>query len=61
MNAEGLRNELIGIFGESIRFNRDFDHYAENLKDEMKSELISWCRKCKEDLYKGAYAAKPKF
>ena len=59
MNAKELRNELINIFGNNIVFNKEFDYYAEQLKEEMQIKLLEWCKKCKQDLFRGHTPLKP--
>ena len=59
MNAKQLRDKLIQIFGKDISLNKDFDFYAEQLKNDMQHSLVDWCRKCKDDLIRGHTPNKP--
>ena len=43
MNAEELKHKLKEIFGEQIAFNKEFDIYAESIKN-LDESLINWCR-----------------
>jgi len=53
MNAQELKSILVELFGNQIVFNKDFDFYAEQLKEDMQRDLIDWCKQCKEDLLRG--------
>lgn len=53
MNASELRTKLVAMFGNQITFNKDFDFYAEKLKEDMQTDLLEWCTRCKEDLLRG--------
>ncbi len=47
MNAEGLKHKIKEIFGNQIIFNKEFDYYAESIKN-IDATLISWCMLIKE-------------
>lgn len=59
MNAEQLRSEIINIFGKYILFNKDFDDYACQLKEDMYASLVEWCAQCKADQHRGQTPNKP--
>lgn len=48
MNVEELKQQLKALFGEQIMFNKDFDLYASTIKN-LDVNLITWCKKVKED------------
>ena len=43
MNAEELKQEIKRIFGEQIIFNKEFDYYAEDIKN-LSLTLLDWCQ-----------------
>jgi len=45
MSAEQLKFELRKILGKQIKFNKDFEKYALQLKNQ--ESLLSWCKKIK--------------
>ena len=47
MNAEELKLKLREIFGAQIEFNKNFDKYADTIKN-IDSTLIEWCNLIKE-------------
>ena len=42
MNAEELKHKLAEIFNSNLEFNREFDHYVENIKN-IEETLLPWC------------------
>lgn len=48
MNAEEIKRQLHDLFGKQIIFNKDFDLYAEGLKENMQESLVEWCRQLKD-------------
>lgn len=46
MNAEELKHKIKELFGE-VTFNKDFDRYAENIKN-INETLVPWCKLIKE-------------
>jgi 23S rRNA pseudoU1915 N3-methylase RlmH len=48
MNAEEIKQQLRKIFGERIIFNKDFNKYAEGLKQVMQERFVNWCKQVKE-------------
>lgn len=46
MDAEELKHKLKQIFGEQIVFNKDFDKYANTIKN-IDLNLIEWCESVK--------------
>ena len=49
MKGEEARRILYELFGAQLHFNKNFDEYVEKLKEGMISELIEWCKRCKEN------------
>lgn len=47
MKAEAIKQKLKNIFGEQIEFNKEFDSYAEAIKN-INESLIPWCMLLKE-------------
>lgn len=47
MNADELKHKLKEIFGDQIIFNRDFDKYANLIKNV--GQFIGWCILVKEE------------
>ena len=47
MSAEELKYQLIEIFGNQVTFNKEFDKYAETIKN-VDENLIVWCNLLKE-------------
>lgn len=47
MNAEELKHKLKELFGEQVMFNKDFDNYANTIKN-LDVNLIEWCQAVKE-------------
>ena len=48
MNVEELKLELKKLFGEQITFNKEFDHYAQDIKN-ININLLNWCKQVKEN------------
>lgn len=48
MNAEELKLKLKEIFGNQIFFNKEFDKYAQTIKN-IDINLIEWCNRLKEN------------
>jgi len=55
------RQRLLEIFGNNIRFNRDFERYFLRLKQGMAEELIEWCIRCRDNMEIGSVPAKKEF
>ena len=49
MNAEEIKKQLHEIFGKQLIFNKDFDIYAKELKENMQESLVEWCRQLKDE------------
>jgi hypothetical protein len=49
-----LKQKLFEIFGSQLKFNKDFDKYANLLKEGMIRDLIDWCIRCKEKEEEGS-------
>lgn len=47
MRAEKLKHSLFGIFGNQIRFNKEFKKHAKSLGNQ-EDNLLSWCRSVKD-------------
>lgn len=47
MHAEELKLKLREILGEQIEFNKEFDKYAETIKN-IDDNLMNWCKFVKE-------------
>lgn len=50
MEDKEIRKQLLSIFGQQLKFNKEFDKYAEQLKEGMVQDLLEWCNDCKNDL-----------
>ena len=50
MEGSGIRKQLHSIFGQQLKFNKEFDKYSEQLKEGMLQDFIAWCEDCKKDL-----------
>ena len=48
MNAEELKSKLKEIFGNQVVFNKDFDYYANSIKN-VEDILIKWCLLLKDN------------
>lgn len=48
MNAEELKQQLKGLFGEQIVFNKEFDMYATTIKN-LDVNLIDWCKRVRDE------------
>jgi len=59
MKAEKLKLKLKEIFGNEIEFNKEFDMYAESIKN-IGTNLIDWCRLVKDGKIKYAPSIKTK-
>jgi hypothetical protein len=59
MNAEELKHRLKEIFGEQVTFNREFDYYAETIKN-IGINLLDWCKRIKEEEIKPIFPKKLK-
>ena len=47
MNADELRYKITEIFGEQILFNKEFNEYAQAIKN-IDQTLISWCERIRD-------------
>ncbi|HLC62165.1 MAG TPA: hypothetical protein VJI52_04070 [Candidatus Nanoarchaeia archaeon] len=50
MEDKEIRKQLLSIFGPQLKFNKEFDKCAEQLKEGMLQDLLTWCDNCKNDL-----------
>ena len=50
MEDKEIRKQLLSIFGPQLKFNKEFDKYAEQLKEGMLQDFFAWCNDCKNDL-----------
>lgn len=48
MNVEELKQQLKGLFGEQIVFNKEFDIYAATIKN-LDVNLIDWCKRVRDE------------
>ena len=58
---EELKQKLHEIFGDQIKFNKDFDSYAGKLKEGMLSDFITWCENCSQERELGSVPKKRKY
>lgn len=61
MEGKEVRQQLIKIFGQQIKFNKNFDENVEKLKEGMVEEFLSWCIRCKENKELGSVPPKKEF
>lgn len=47
MNAEELKHKIKEIFGEQVIFNKEFEFYAQAIKN-IEDNLLHWCILIKE-------------
>ena len=50
MEDKEIRKQLLSIFGQQLKFNKEFDKYAEQLKEGMLQDFLAWCKDCKNDV-----------
>ena len=50
MEGKEARKQLLSIFGQQLKFNREFDKYAKQLKEGMLQDFFAWCNDCRNDL-----------
>ena len=56
MSAEELKQKLRLLLGEQIIFNKDFEKYAETIKNIDKN-LVEWCEQLKRDEIKPEFGS----
>lgn len=61
MDAKILKQKLVELFGEQIRFNKDFERYILQLKEGMQEDFLRWCTDCKNNLLLGSVPPKKEF
>ncbi|MDO8740905.1 MAG: hypothetical protein Q7J54_05030 [Candidatus Woesearchaeota archaeon] len=61
MEDKKAKQKLLEIFGNQIKFNKNFDDYIVKLKEGMLNDLIEWCRRCKENKELGSVPSKKEF
>lgn len=61
MEGKEARQKLLRIFGNNIKFNREFDNNISKLKEGMADELVEWCRACKENKELGSVPPRKEF
>ena len=49
------------IFSQQLKFNKEFDTYAEQLKEGMLQDFFAWCNDCKNDLADRSTPPKKKY
>ncbi len=47
MSVEDLRQKLKQLFGEQVVFNKEFDKFAENIKN-IDQNLLEWCERLRK-------------
>ncbi|MEA2036979.1 MAG: hypothetical protein U9O94_05690 [Nanoarchaeota archaeon] len=60
MGGKEVRQKLLEIFG-NIKFNKNFDNIAAKLKDNMLSDLLDWCQRCKDEQELGSVPGKKEY
>lgn len=61
MKGEEARRKLHEIFGKQIKFNKDFDKYAGQLKEGMMLDFLYWCGNAKEGKELGSVPRKKEY
>ncbi|MBW2976645.1 hypothetical protein KY347_04325 [Candidatus Woesearchaeota archaeon] len=61
MEGKEARKQLLSIFGQQLKFNKEFDKYAEQLKEGMLQDFFAWCTDCKNDLADRSTPPKKKY
>ena len=61
MEGKEVRKQLHSIFGQQLKFNKEFDKYAEQLKEGMLQDFFAWCNDCKNDLADRSTPPKKKY
>src|SRR3989344_4937169 len=54
MDGKEMKQKLTELFGEQIRFNKEFEPYVDLLKEGMQEEFYGWCVQCKEGIALGS-------
>ena len=58
---EKVMQELTEIFGNQIKFNKDFEKHIKELKEGMVRDFIEWCRRCKDNKELGSVPPKKEY
>ncbi|MBI4139948.1 hypothetical protein HY483_03220 [Candidatus Woesearchaeota archaeon] len=61
MDGSKVREELITILGNNVKFNKRFDEFVSKLKEGMAGDLIDWCKRCKENKELGSVPPRKEF
>jgi len=61
MDGKKLQQKLIELFGAQIRFNKEFERYAQQLKEGMQEDFFQWCLECKNELALGSVPPRKEF
>jgi|SRR3989344_4225939 len=61
MEVQEVKNQLLRIFGNQIKFNKQFDDFVIKLKEGMIKDLIDWCIRCKENKELGSVPPKKEY
>ena len=61
MEGKEAKQKLLEIFGTAIRFNKEFESYASNLKEGIANDFIEWCKRCSENKELGSVPQKKEF
>lgn len=57
MNVGEIKSKLKELFGPQIIFNKEFDYYAQTIKN-LDINLLDWCRKVKDEEVKAIFPDK---
>ena len=61
MEGKEVQQKLLDIFGNQLKFNKDFDNTIAKLKQGMINDLIEWCERCSENKELGSVPPKKEF
>ena len=61
MEGKEARQKLLEIFGNNLKFNKDFDKNIVRLKDTMIAGLFEWCKRCRDNKELGSVPKKKEF
>ena len=61
MAKKEIKQELIELFGTKIKFNKNFQELANQLKQGMQEDLINWCIECEEGIALGSVPPKKQY
>ena len=61
MEGKEARQKLLEIFGNNLKFNKDFDRNIMRLKGTMIADLFEWCKGCRDNKELGSVPKKKEF